>query len=505
MRRDSSAFDRLVLYANAFLSGAVIMAFEMLGSRYLNPYFGSGIYTWAALISVVLVALMVGYFLGGWLADRRPDARVLGVLFLLAALWLALVPTVSAPVLQALFDAIEDERWASLAAAACLLLVPVALMGAYSPFAIRLLFPAPDHAGRIAGAVYGLSTLGSVIGTLGTTFVLIPTIGTQAITWLLALGAAVTGFTLMKPRAAPVAVALFLMVAPAVAQPAFDARAILARPDGALATIESEYSTIFVRKRGSLIAMDFLRGYRAHNESVSNLADATELPVPYSRVMMVGLAYAARSETALMIGLGGGTIATYLQRYMPALSLTTVEIDGGVVRAAAQYFGVSPNARHRIVTQDGRVFLMRNPDARYDVIMVDAFRAGFIPFHLLTREFYTVLRGRLAPGGVAVINLHEGTRLFDSTIATLRAVFPAVASYSIEGNAIVVVADAPFDEAALASRAEQRQREFGFRYPLPELARWRAEHAPRRGAPILTDDFAPAETLEGVGRHNQRR
>jgi predicted membrane-bound spermidine synthase len=505
MRRDTSAPGRVLLYANAFLSGAVIMAFEMLGSRYLNPYFGSGIYTWAALISVVLVALMIGYFLGGWLADRRPDARILGLLFVLAAAWLAAAPSASAPVLQALFDAIEDERWASLAAASCLLLAPVALMGAYSPFAIRLLLPSPERAGRVAGAVYGLSTLGSVVGTLVTTFVLIPAIGTQAITWLLALGAAATALSFLTLRATPVAAVLLALVAPAAAQPAFDAGAILARPDGALATIESEYSTIFVRKRGPLIAMDFLRGFRAHNESVSNITDATELPVPYSRVMMAGLAHAARADTALMIGLGGGTMPTYLQRFMPALSLTTVEIDGGVVRAAAQYFGVAPNDRHRIVTQDGRVFLLRNADARFDVIMVDAFRAGFIPFHLLTREFYTLLRGRLAPGGVAVINLHEGTRLFESTLATLRVAFPAVTTYAIEGNAIVVAGVEPVDAAALAARAEARQREFGFRYPLTEMPRWRADHPPRRGTAILTDDFAPAETLNGVGRHNQRR
>jgi predicted membrane-bound spermidine synthase len=494
----------LLLYANAFLSGAVIMAFEMLGSRYLNPYFGSGIYTWAALISVVLVALMAGYFFGGWLADRRPRARTLGVLFLAAAAWIALVPSAAGPVLQALFDAIEDERWGSLAAASFLLLVPVALMGAYSPFAVRLLLPAPEQAGRIAGTVYGLSTLGSVIGTLGTTFVLIPAIGTQAITWLLALGAAVTAVTLIPLRAS-VALACLLLALPAAAQPAFDARAILARPDGALATIESEYSTIFVRKRGPLVAMDFLRGYRAYNESVSNLEDPSELPVPYARLMMAGFAHAARSDTLLMVGLGGGTIPSYLQRFMPELAITSVEIDGGVVRAAAQYFGVAPGPRHRIVTQDGRVFLLRNAEARFDVIMMDAFRAGYIPFHLLTREFYTLLRARLAPGGVAVINLHEGTRLFDSTIATLRATFPAISTYAVEGNAIVIAAAEPLDAAALAARAAQRQQQFNFRYALPELARWRANHAPRPGTAILTDDFAPAETLDAIGRQNRRR
>src|SRR5215471_6890436 len=168
----ATAGFRAVVYAGAFVTGAIVMSFEMLGSRYLNPYFGSGIYTWASLISTVLAALAAGYFAGGRVADRYPSERVLG----------------AAMLLESLLDAIDDIKAGSLASAFALMFFPVAFYGAYSPFAIRLLLRTTHASGGVSGGVYAISTAGSILGTLGTTFFLIPTIGTRAIT--LTLGAA---------------------------------------------------------------------------------------------------------------------------------------------------------------------------------------------------------------------------------------------------------------------------------------------------------------------------
>src|SRR4051794_25272297 len=158
------------------------MSFEMLGSRYLNPYFGSGIYTWAALISIVLAALTAGYFLGGWLADRTASASVLGASVVVASFYLLVLPAFSDPLLDLLLADIDDVRIGSLVAALAILFFPVTLLGIYSPFAIRLMLKSPQQSGTVSGTVYGISTAGSIVGTLGTTFFLIPTIGTIAIT-----------------------------------------------------------------------------------------------------------------------------------------------------------------------------------------------------------------------------------------------------------------------------------------------------------------------------------
>ncbi|HTO84520.1 MAG TPA: fused MFS/spermidine synthase [Methylomirabilota bacterium] len=174
------------IYANAFVVGGVLMGFEMLGSRYLFPYFGGGIGTWASLISMVLCALAIGYFVGGAIVDRHPSPRVVAVAIMLAAAYLAFVPAAADHVMSWILAMIGDGAWATLLAAAALLLLPLSLLGTLSPVAVRLLIRSTGETGRVAGLVYGISTIGNVVGTLLTTFTLIPTIGSRSITYLYA-------------------------------------------------------------------------------------------------------------------------------------------------------------------------------------------------------------------------------------------------------------------------------------------------------------------------------
>src|SRR5712671_3319299 len=192
---------RAIVYGGAFITGAIVMSFEMLGSRYLNPYFGSGIYTWASLISTVLAALTAGYFAGGRVADRYPSARVLGAAVLIGSAFILALPSFSTMLLEALLEAIDDIKAGSLASAFVLMFFPVAFYGAYSPFAIRLLLRSTQASGGVSGGVYAISTAGSIVGTLGTTFLLIPAIGTRAITFTLGAAGVICGLALVGFRA----------------------------------------------------------------------------------------------------------------------------------------------------------------------------------------------------------------------------------------------------------------------------------------------------------------
>jgi hypothetical protein len=196
-RRASAAMFPAVIYIFAFITGAIVMSFEMLGSRYLNPYFGSGIYTWAALISTVLAALTAGYFFGGFIADRTVSPVVLGAIVSLASLYLVVLPSFSDAILRTVSDNIDNVRLGSLYSALAIMFLPVTLLGVYSPFAIRLVLRATQHSGTVSGVVYGVSTAGSIAGTLGTTFFLIPLIGTRAITLLLGAVGVGCGLCLM--------------------------------------------------------------------------------------------------------------------------------------------------------------------------------------------------------------------------------------------------------------------------------------------------------------------
>ena len=191
-----------VICANVAVVGAVLMGFEMLGSRYLVPYFGGGINTWAGLISVVLCGLAIGYLVGGRLVDREASPRVIGIPVALAAAYLALVPPAADQVLRWVMDTLGYGAVAILFASSILLLVPFSLLGILSPAAVRLLIRSTEESGRVAGVVYGLSTIGNVFGVLFTTFLLIPTIGVRPITYLYAvlLAACAVSLLTLRPR-----------------------------------------------------------------------------------------------------------------------------------------------------------------------------------------------------------------------------------------------------------------------------------------------------------------
>ncbi len=515
----SAAFT-LIIYAVAFVVGAIVMGFEMLGSRYLNPYFGSGIYTWAALISTVLAALCVGYFLGGWLADRRPRAAVLGVTVLIGSVYLLFLPLFSEAVLESLLASFDDIRTGSLASSFAIMFFPVTFLGMYSPFAIRLLLRSTRGSGTVSGMVYGISTFGSIVGTLGTTFWLIPLIGTRAITISLGAAGVLAGLFLIvsdrgRRTAASVLIAALLVAGlaaiapvPTRAEDLLDAAAraaLLNHRDGRIAHVETEYNDIFVTKQGHILSMSFsLKGWDV-TQSMTNLRDPDDLPLKIAQTMTTAIVYPEEPKKFLMIGLGGGTISTYLGRYMPETAIDTVEIDPGVTAAAKKYFSIKESARIRYLDGDGRVFLNRNKQ-NYDLIVVDAFHGGYIPFHLLTREFYDLVKQRLTPGGAAIFNIHEGTLLHLSAIVTLRAVFPAVHLYpSGEGEVAVVVTPRPApSREALAERAAKMQERYGFRFALPQLLLARQDNLDVSKGVMLTDDFAPVNLYDAI-RETRRR
>lgn len=166
-----------VIYVCAILLGASLMAFEILVSRMLTPYFGGDIYNWTAVISVVLFAMMVGYFIGGRLVDWKPTLRWASLFATIAAVCFLTTDLYADALFTALVRAIEDEHVGVLIAAFIVQIVPIAALGAFSPIAVRVALTTVAEAGRVSGAIYAVSTIGNVIGTLGAALVLIPQFG----------------------------------------------------------------------------------------------------------------------------------------------------------------------------------------------------------------------------------------------------------------------------------------------------------------------------------------
>jgi spermidine synthase len=292
-----------------------------------------------------------------------------------------------------------------------------------------------------------------------------------------------------------------LLCAPAAAATASDETLILSK--------ESLYNNIYVYRRGPYVSLTFGHNRTIYTESVCNTWDELELPVLYTQYMTVGLAYPPAVHSVLEIGFGGGRTSWYLHRTLPEVSVTTVELDGAVVDIAKQYFGIKEEHNFHIQNEDGRLFLTRSKE-QYDLILLDAYRGPFVPFHLLTKEFYAVVKQHLKPGGVIVQNVEPSTMLFDSSVATMGSVFANMDFFRAEGNIVVVAYDgAARDPKQLAETARQRDAASHPRYYLTQLLAARQPYAAVRqaiapGAKVLTDDFAPVEYLKAIENHNRK-
>jgi spermidine synthase len=261
--------------------------------------------------------------------------------------------------------------------------------------------------------------------------------------------------------------------------------------------IETEYNNIFIVQKGDFLSMTFRLKGENTRQSVLNLRDRGQLPLPHSHYQTLAAVFAGKLKAMLMVGLGGGSVPAYFLRHVPELHVTTVELDPGVVAAARKYFGIEEGPRHRIATGDGRVFLQRNK-AKYDIVMIDAFRGGYVPFHLLTSEFYTLLASRMEPDGVAVFNLRANTQLFDSSLVTLKRTFKSIEVYEWSGNAIVLARLVPpMTAEERMARAVERQAQYKFRYELVPLLK-DVSKIDAKEARLLTDDFAPVNLYDSI-------
>lgn len=267
---------------------------------------------------------------------------------------------------------------------------------------------------------------------------------------------------------------------------------------------ESRYNNIYVYRRQNYISMTFGHNRRLYVESVFNTLDEGDLPVTYTRYMSVATAWSANQVRMLQIGLGGGRTSWYMHLHCPDMEITVAELDPEVIALAQRYFRIRPGPKFVVVASDGRSYLMRNAEP-FDLIFIDAYRGPFVPFHLLTREFYALVKTRLKPGGVVAQNVEPSTMLFDAAVVTMREAFANLEFFPADGNIVVVAYDGPARPIEDVRRAaEQLQARYRFRYPLPELLAARRQMGEAPQGRVLTDDFAPVEALRAMERHNRK-
>lgn len=492
--RASENYDRLRLGWVVTVGGGVLMALEILASRVLAPHFGSSVYVWGSIISVFLAALSIGYVWGGRLADRDPTLPGLGRWIALAAIAQGLLLLFARPAVAFLAAATGNSSWGTLVTTALLFGVPSVMMGVISPYAVRLRVDDPTRLGGTVGSLYALSTAGSLAGTLGCTFALVPyldldqglalLLALTAITALVALGA---GFRREWAAGLAAAGMLLLSLSGAVASGA--------PPEGLLYEQMTPYQTIQVRDENGVRKLS--------SDSISHGAMDLETGITtqaYPRMAAGALVYQPKIESMLVLGLGAGFAGTHLQRYLPGLEVDFVDIDPAMANVARRYFRFEDGPKRRVHIADARRFLDQS-DRKWDYIYCDTYIGLSVPFHLTTREFLLEVRDHLNPGGVFGLNLAGNYQApFPRAIyRTVADVFPHVRTYNVPGliNMLVLATPEPLEPGTdLQARAGQLDAQYGFDLPLQEALRLATrEEIDFAGTPVLTDGFAPVDHL----------
>ena len=481
------ALRRRALELIVLVVGAASLGTEIAAARLLAPYFGASTIVWANTIATVLVALSVGYWLGGRLADRRPFGAGLCRLVLAAAFALAVVPFVARPFLDRAVSAFDSlsvgAAVGSLIAVLVIVAGPVLLLGAVAPYAIRLSLERVDEAGTVAGRLYAISTAGSLAGTFLAALVLVPFAGTHRTFLAMALALALAG-AIGLPRAG---LAMSLGIVVLLALPP---GAIKAKVEGGRVLEEAEtpyqYARVVEASNGTR-RLELNEGHAVHSLYRPGRWLTDDYWDDFLALPLMSLGRAPRR--IVMLGGAAGTVARAYGHFFPRTWVDDVEIDARLTELGRRWFDLR-GPRLRTVAADARPFL-RATQSRYDGIFLDAYRQPYIPFYLTTREFFELCRARLEAGGVVVINVGhpEGSvRLERVLTRTLRAVFPSVwRDPAMPTNTLLVAAERP-PTSRNALRAPHELAQL--------LADVRKRSGPGlSGGEVFTDDRAPVEWL----------
>ena len=493
-----------LVYFAVIVSGASVLAIEMLGTRILGPFYGVSLYLWSALISVTLAALSLGYSIGGRWADRGPTLGRFATILGAAGLWICLIPWLRSPILAAAEPL--GLRTAVLIAATLLFFPPLALLGMVSPYAIRLKATRLETVGTTAGNLFAVSTIASVLSAVATGFLLIPNVGVYSLVTIIGVSLLITAAIVSlvsRERKVVLSATLLVFALGAVLIPGDSDPA--ARPEeGLLDVRQSLYGEIRVVDVGDTRHLLIDGGTHTIVDRATG-----ESHFAYVHVIDLARGYFAEPGELLLVGLGGGSVARNFAA--SGWKVDAVEIDPVITEMARTHFGLLPQEAD-VYDMDARQYLITH-DKMYDLIVMDAFGSSAIPFHLVTTEAFELLRSRLKPGGVVAMNVEAlgwDDVLVSSLLATSRTQFAHAIALPIAeppdklGNVVLFISDRSLE---LPEAPPVPMSRFSVEYDRAHA--WDNRFESRAaGAQVLTDELNPvdvwAERINKAARRQLR-
>ena len=462
---------------------------EILSLRVVAPYVGLTLETSTAVIGFALAAIAAGATIGGRVADRFSPTKLLGPTLVGAGI---LVVFVGPAVRWTGNLARPGDVITVLLVTAAAVFAPASLLSAVTPMVIKLRLNTLSETGAVVGSLSGVATLGALVSTFATGFLLVATVSTSTI--LLGLGGSliVIGVALTFRHRATHLLPLLLAIAVAVS-------AAVAAPD-ARCDVETAYHCARIvsdedRETGRLLQLDTL------SHSYVDLADPTHLEFRYIRgiASIVDATMPEEGLRALHLGGGGLTFPRYLAATRSNSHNLVLEIDPGVVELDEEQLGAQLGEELEVRVQDARVGLAAEATGSRDLVVGDAFSGLSVPWHLTTIEAVDEVRRVLRDDGLYVVNVidYPPLRFARAEIATIAEAFPHLALIARAdvlarrdgGNLLIVGSKRPLAEEVLEKELAERAADLDILVDEERLAEFVGE------AQVLTDDFAPVDQL----------
>lgn len=487
----------------SFFSGAATMILELTGSRLVAPFFGTSLIVWTALIGIIMTSLCIGNWLGGSIADRRPEGKLLGRILIFAAIIIALTAWACNYILTSL-QGMNLNLYMSSVLAALMIFAPASvLLGMVSPFVARLAMQNVNSSGAVVGRLSALNSAGSILGTFMGGFVLISLFPSGVILMLLASMVALLS-VLVYTGAWRKIIAVFIVGIIAGGAYTANTYGLPFSPVGE--QIDTSYNHLSVvesidRRNGRRVRVLITNPDSA--QSLMYTDNPSELVSEYTKFYDLAFHYKPDTKRVLMLGGGGYCVPRYLLSERPDVAVDVVELDPGVTETARKYFDLKDSPNLRIFHEDARTFLNRAKDdgfEPYDAIFMDTFSSWIvIPFQMTTVETAAHLRELLKPDGALIVNIiasvygpkagvfHGIYKAFANSFSTMM-IFPANApdpkyAYALQNIILVAMGDTassvpPTPDARFAGLLSHQ---------------WLEPFVPDSHVPAFTDSFAPVE------------
>lgn len=487
---------KFILEITVFVCGALLMIYEIIGSRLLSPYIGASTYVWTSLIGVILAALSLGYWFGGKLADKRPDIKVLSLVLFLAGALVSATILLKDLILSFVAQMPIGLEIKSVAAALLLFAPASVLLGFVTPYAVKLKITTIGEAGKTVGRLYALSTVGSIFGTFLAGFFLIPFVGSEKTLYIIA--ASLVGLSILL---APFAltrfnIAVLVLFVFAVGINEFKIQFLRRMSD--LYDIDTEYNRVQIFKTIEPKTKKPIRALAIDPFFIQSgmFLDSDELVLEYANFYHLLRHFKPDFEKTLLIGGAGYTFPKdYLKKY-PNAKMDVVEIDPQMTEIAKKYFRLQENPRLNIIHADGRVFLNQSEAGKYDVVLMDAFGSLFsVPFQLTTVEAVWHISRVLKDDGVVIFNIGgaiegKANGFLQSELKSYRRIFPRVFLFKVylenpdaKQQNLIIIACKEKNSAALQSSDPE----------ISALLSHLQANITETAVDILTDDLAPVE------------